>query len=49
MPIYYTFKKETKEQTDRQEEKNKLVRIKLWEKRRLERTIENLLPLSNEH
>ena len=49
-PIYRlgkNIKKET-DQSDKIDKIDKLVRIKSWEKKRLERTIKNLLPLLSE-
>jgi MoaA/NifB/PqqE/SkfB family radical SAM enzyme len=46
-PIY-RLGKNIKKETDQSDKIDKLVRIKLWEKKRLERTIKNLLPLLSE-
>ena len=47
-PIY-RLGKNIKKETDQSDKIDKLVRIKSREKKRLERTIKNLLPLSSEH
>jgi len=46
-PIY-RLGKNIKKETDQSDKIDKLVRIKSWEKKRLERTIKNLLPLLSE-